>query len=231
MKKKYLIIAAHPDDETLGCGATISYLRKKKNEVRVIFLGEGSTCRFDSTTKKDILIKAIEQRKKFSLNAMKILNVKSYFYYNLPCGKFDQIPILKLAKIIEKEISTFKPNIIFTHSETDVHVDHQRTFQATLQATRPSLNNNINTVLSFEILSSTEKNFTKEFLPNYFVELDIKSLNKKLSAMKSYKTETKKYPFSRSIVSIKNLAMYRGAQSGCDYAEAFKIIRTVKKIS
>jgi len=229
MKKKYLIIVAHPDDETLGCGSTIYSLRQKNHDVRVIFLGEGSTCRFDSNTKKVILDKAVEQRKKFSLNALRILKIKNYFYYNLPCGKFDQIPILKLAKIIEKEISIFKPNVILTHSESDVHIDHQRTFQATLQATRPS-SDNVDMVLSFEILSSTEKNFTKEFLPNYFVEINQDSLKKKFTAMKSYKTETKKYPFSRSLISIKNLAMYRGAQSGNDYAEAFKIIRLIEKI-
>ena len=111
-KKKYLIIAAHPDDETLGCGATIYNLRKEKKNVRVIFLGEGSTCRFKSGTKKKILDKVIEQRKKYSINALKILKIKDYFYYNLPCGKFDQVPILKIGKIIEKEISKFNFNRI-----------------------------------------------------------------------------------------------------------------------
>ena len=229
-KKKYLVIAAHPDDETLGCGATIYSLRKNKNDVRVIFLGEGSTCRFDSDTKKVILNKAIDQRKKFSLKALKTLKIKNYFFYDLPCGKFDQIPILKLAKIIEKEILNFNPNVILTHSDTDVHVDHQRTFQASLQATRPSLNNNVELLLSFEILSATEKNFIKEFLPNYFIQIDQESLKKKLTAAKCYKTEIAKYPFSRSLINIKNLAMYRGAQSGNYFAEAFKIIRLIKKI-
>ena len=104
MKKKYLIIASHPDDETLGGGATIYSLRKKKNDVRVIFLGEGSTCRFNLNTNKEILSKAIAQRKKFCLKALKTLKVKSYFFYDLPCGKFDQIPMLNLSKIVEKEI-------------------------------------------------------------------------------------------------------------------------------
>ena len=76
-KKKYLIIAAHPDDETLGCGATIYNLRKEKKNVRVIFLGEGSTCRFKSDTKKKILDKVIEQRKKYSINALKILKAET----------------------------------------------------------------------------------------------------------------------------------------------------------
>ena len=230
-KNKYLVIASHPDDETLGCGATIYSLRKNNNNVRVIFLGEGTTCRYDSKTKKDILVKAIRQRKKYSLNALKVLKINNYNYYDLPCGKFDQVPILKIAKIVEKEISNFKPNVILTHSDTDVHVDHQRTFQAVLQATRPSLNNNVKLLLSFEILSATEKNFVKGFLPNYFIEVDKKDLKKKLTAMKCYKSETAKHPFSRSLTNIKNLAMYRGAQSGNNLAEAFKIIRLIKKIS
>ena len=153
MKKKYLVIAPHPDDETLGCGASIHSLIKNNNNLRVVFLGEGSTCRFESSTKKEILNKAINERKKFSLKALKALKVKNYHFYDLPCGKFDQIPILKIAKIIEKEIINFKPNTIFTHSETDVHIDHQRVFQATLQATRPSLEFNVESVMSFEILS------------------------------------------------------------------------------
>ena len=230
MKKKYLVIAAHPDDETLGCGASIHSLIKNNNNLRVVFLGEGSTCRFEASTKKEILNKAINERKKFSLKALKALKVKNYHFYDLPCGKFDQIPILKIAKIIEKEIINFKPNTIFTHSETDVHIDHQRVFQATLQATRPSLEFNVESVMSFEILSATEKNFTKEFLPNYFVQISQESLKKKLAAMKCYKNEFKKYPFSRSLTSIKNLAMYRGAQSGNIFAEAFRIIRLIKKI-
>ena len=230
MKKKYLIVASHPDDETLGCGATIYSLRKKNNAVKIIFLGEGSTCRFNSNTSKKVLDKVISQRKKFCLDALKILKVKDYSFYDLPCGKFDQIPILKLAKIVENEISKFKPNVIFTHSDSDVHVDHQRTFQAVLQATRPSPGSHIEALLSFEILSATEKNFVKEFLPNYFVQLDKQSLMRKIGAMKCYKTEIAKYPFSRSLLSIKNLAMYRGAQSGNNFAEAFKIIRSIRKV-
>jgi hypothetical protein len=80
-------------------------LSKKKNDVRVIFLGEGSTCRFNLNTNKERLSKAIAQRKKFCLKALKTLKVKSYFFYDLPCGKFDQIPMLSLAKIVEKEIN------------------------------------------------------------------------------------------------------------------------------
>ena len=228
-KKKYLVIASHPDDETLGCGATIYNLRKTKHNVRVVFLGEGSTCRFKSGTKKQILNKVIEQRKKYSLKALKLLKVNDYFYYDLPCGKFDQVPIIKLGEIVEKEISHFKPDVVLTHSDTDVHVDHQKTFQAVLQATRPSLDNKVEMLLSFEILSTTEKNFTRAFLPNYFVQISQENLKKKLSALKCYKSEIAKHPFSRSLVNVKNLAMYRGSQSGNYYAEAFKIVRLIKK--
>ena len=84
-------------------------------------------------------------------------------------------------------------------------------------------------LLSFEILSTTEKNFTRAFLPNYFVQISQENLKKKLSALKCYKSEIAKHPFSRSLVNIKNLAMYRGSQSGNYYAEAFKIVRLIKK--
>ena len=228
MKKKYLIVAAHPDDETLGCGGLIYSLIRKKNDVRVIFLGEGSSCRFSNNDNKEIINKEIEKRQKFCLNALKILRVKKFHFYNLKCGMFDQISILKITKIIEEEIQRFKPDVLLTHSINDLHKDHQLSFQASLQATRPGTRNSVKELLSFEILSSSEKNFEKTFAPNYFFELDKVSIEKKIKALKCYKSEIGKHPFSRSALNIKSLALYRGSQAGTYYAEAFKIIRLIK---
>ena len=147
MKKKYLIIVAHPDDETLGCGGLIYSLIRKKNDVRVIFLGEGSSCRFSNNDNKELINKEIEKRQRFCLNALKILRVKKFHFYNLKCGMFDQISILKITKIIEEEIQRFKPDVLLTHSIDDLHKDHQLSFQASLQATRPDIYEVINYTL------------------------------------------------------------------------------------
>ena len=141
---------------------------------------------------------------------------------------FDQVSILNITKIIEKEIQKFKPDVLLTHSGSDLHKDHQLAYQASLQATRPGTKNSVKELLSFEILSASEKNFEKVFSPNYFFELDKDSLEKKIQALKCYKTEIGKHPFSRSTLNIKSLALYRGSQSGTYYAEAFRIIRLIK---
>lgn len=228
MKKKILVIAAHPDDETLGCGGLL-YQNSKNNYVKVIFLGEGTSCRFSENDEKVKIDEEIKKRKKYCINALKILGVKKYEFYDLKCGNFDQIPIIKIGKIIEKEIAKFKPNIIFTHSKNDVHIDHQISYKATIQATRPSINNYIEKILTFEILSSSEKNFEDAFSPNYFVEISKNALNKKMKALNCYKSEISKHPFSRSLLNLKSLAIFRGAQSGTNFAEAFKIVRVIKK--
>ena len=228
MKKNILIIAAHPDDETLGCGAYI-YQNSKKNNIKVIFLGEGTSCRFGENDDEDVISREIEKRKNYCLKALKILGVRNYEFYNLPCGQFDQIPIIKIGKIIEKEISNFKPHIIVTHSKNDVHADHKISYQATIQSTRPGTKNQIEKILSFEILSSSEKNFEEPFAPNYFLKINENALRRKIKALKCYKSEISKHPFSRSELNIKSLALFRGAQSGNYYAEAYKIVRIIKK--
>ena len=114
-------------------------------------------------------------------------------FFNLPCGRFDTVPIIDIAKIVEEEISIFDPNIVITHSNTDVNNDHRLTFQAVLQSTRPSINNNVNMVLSFEILSSTERSFYNNFNPNYFVKLNKNDISKKQNALRCFKSEIENF--------------------------------------
>ena len=110
----------------------------------------------------------------------------------------------------------------------DANNDHKLTFQATLQATRPGALNSVATVLSFEILSSTEWAFIETFKPNYFVSIEAE-IEAKLNAMAKYKTETKPFPFPRSSEGIRALAMLRGAQAGVKFAEAFQVVRSISK--
>ena len=95
------------------------------------------------------------------------LNVSDFHFYNFPCGRLDEEPIIEIAKVIEKEVQKFEPTTILTHSYNDVHNDHKTIFKATVQATRP-VGKIVKNLLSFEILSSTEWNYTKVFKPNLF---------------------------------------------------------------
>ena len=230
MKKKILVIACHPDDETLGCGGYFDKY-KSRYKFKVIFLAEGSSCRYKDKIKDKIKIdKDIATRKKSALKALKLFSIKNVLFFNHNCGQLNKVPQTKINKIIENEIKDFKPNIIFTHSNKDLNLDHQTIFKSVLVATRPTVIKNIvNEIYSFEILSSTEWNYSNKFQPNYFIELSKNNLMKKWRALKYYKTEIQKKPYPRSFFGIESLAKYRGLQSGSIYAEGYELIRKFVK--
>ena len=226
--KKILIIAAHPDDDILGCGGLISKYQSKGVIFKILFIGEGSTCRFEDPGCKEAKSE-IEHRNLSALKALKSLKVKDIEFNNLACGRFDQIPIIEINKIIEENIKDFVPDTVLTHSPYDANNDHKIVFNATIMATRPGANNHVKTLMSFEILSSTEWNFIDTFKPNYFEELEDSHIESKWKALSLYESEIKDYPFPRSNEGIKALAMSRGMQAGFKYAEAFHLIRTFQK--
>ena len=230
-KDKVLIVAAHPDDDVLGCGGTIAFLREKKIKVRVVFLAEGISARY---LQKDIgsfkVKKEIDYRNKCALKALKILGVnkEEIFFNNYQCLNLDQISFLDITKTIEKQVYDFMPTNIFTHAQNDVNNDHTIINKAMLAATRPFDKIFLKNIYSFEILSSSEWNYLNAFNANCFFDIS-KTLKKKILAIKAYKKEFKKSPHPRSIETIKALATFRGSQSGLKYAESFNLIRSIKK--
>jgi len=218
---KTLVVAAHPDDETLGCGGLIAQLTEKGTQVRVIFIAEGSSCRYKSATKQ--AKEEISFRNQCAVKAMDILGVVDYKFYNSPCGRLGDSPLIEIAKVIEKEILDYKPVTILTHCHKDVHNDHKVVYQATVQATRP-VGHIVKNLLSFEILSSTEWNYVTAFKPNIFVDIS-SVVEVKISAMHCYSTEQPEHPHPRSDQVIRSLATMRGAQSGVQFAEGFEVIR------
>lgn len=227
--KKVLIICAHPDDDILGCGGIMSKYSEKGVEFRVVFIAEGSSCRFKSgEIDTDDVRQVINDRNNCGVTALKSLGVENYKMYNLPCGRLDTVPLLEINKIIENEINEFRPDTIFSHSEYDANNDHRIVFRSLIISTRPvKKTNTVKAVYSFEILSSTEWNFTNPFEPNFFEELSYEDINKKWLALAAYETEIKDYPFPRSYDGIETLAKFRGMQAGVHFAEAFKLIRKI----
>ena len=219
---KTLIVAAHPDDEVLGCGGLIAKLVKHGEKVRVVFVAEGSSCRHN--TFSDKVQEEIKFRNQCGIEAMKSLGVNDYHFYNLPCGRLDMEPIIEITKIIEKEILDYGPTSVVTHSRNDLHNDHKVVYSAPVQATRP-LGNIVKNLLSFEILSSSEWSYTEYFKPNLFVNIS-STIDAKINAMHCYSSEQPKYPHPRSDRVIKSLAILRGSQSGVEYSEGFEIIRS-----
>ena len=226
--KRALIIAAHPDDEILGCGGLISKYVPLGVIFKIIFIGEGSTCRFQDPT-SEAAIAAIRQRNSAAEKALTFLKVEDFNFHDLPCGRFDQVPIISINKIIEKEIFEFRPDTVFTHSPYDANSDHKIVLNSTIMATRPTASNHVHRLLSYEVLSTSEWAYINTFTPNYFEALSEIEVDLKWRALALYESEIRSYPFPRSKEGIKALAMMRGMQAGLVYAEAFHLIREFKQ--
>ena len=225
---KVLFIGAHPDDVELGCGGTISNYVKSGFDIKVIVIAEGTSSRYhDVEADEKEIKKQIKKRKESCIKSLESLGVKKVSFYDLPCGKLDTVPLLKINKIIESEIKKFKPEVVFTHSSVDTNLDHRIIFQSTKIATRPSAFSKIKKVYCYEVLSSTECSYSQVFKPNFFVSLTKKQIEKKIKALQFYDSEIRKFPNSRSPVGIKVLANYRGMQINKKYAESFEILRSI----
>lgn len=226
MKKRILVIAAHPDDEVLGCGGTLSKFSKLGYEINVAFFSDGVSSRNLKLGKKK---KEILQRKKSSYRAAKILGINKIEFFDLPDNQFDTIPLLEIVKLVESLIKKYSPSTIFTHYDNDLNIDHRMISRAVITATRPYPGSYVKRLLFFEIPSSTEWNFSsslKSFLPNYFINID-SELRIKLKAIKCYSQELRKWPHPRSLEGINNLAKVRGATCGFKSAESFILVREI----
>lgn len=226
--KKILVFAAHPDDELLGCGATLLKHQKKGFKIKTFFFGDGESSR--NIDKKKIF-KLIIRREKQAETVSKKGKFEKPIFKRFPDNRLDTVPLLDIVKFIEKQIKDNKPEIIFTHFENDLNIDHQIIYRAVITATRPLSKTFVKKIYSFEIPSSTDfsisRKLKKVFNPNLYFNVE-STISKKINLLKLYKDEIKKWPHSRSLKSIKNLAMYRGSQIGIKYAEAFIIVRELQ---
>ncbi|KKQ33508.1 MAG: LmbE-like protein [candidate division TM6 bacterium GW2011_GWF2_37_49] len=227
-KQTVLVIAAHPDDEVLGCGGTIVKHVQNGDEVNVAILAEGITARD--------LIRDPKQRKdeisKLSVAAHKVseyLGARSLILHNFPDNRMDSLNRLDVIKFVEHLIQKFRPSIVYTHHAGDVNVDHRIIHEAVVTACRPIPGSFVKIILFFEVASSTEcqtpfSNF--QFSPNWFVDIS-ETLHSKLGAMQLYKTEMRDYPHARSLRALECLARWRGASIGVDAAESFFLGRKI----
>lgn len=226
MCHRVLVVAAHPDDEVLGCGGTVA--RKVKNgcEAYTLILGQGITSRYKKANAQKIRDQ-IEELKKSVYAANEIIGVKEVFAHDFPDNKFDTVSLLEIVKVIENIKNKIKPDIIFTHYEKDLNIDHQITYKAVLTATRPLPNEVVKEIYSFEVLSSTEWSYPTTFAPDVFFDIG-DTIALKMKAMSEYKSELKEFPHPRSLQAIRLGAEYWGMKVGMRYAEAFKVVRILK---
>lgn len=226
--KNILVIAAHPDDEILGCGGTMALHAKSGDKVKVVIMAEGLTSRAESRN-KDKLKKEFAQLYSSAKKANATLGVKDVTILDFPDNRMDSLDLIDVIKKIEKIIDTFNPEIIYTHHFCDLNVDHQIINKAVMTATRPIPGQSVKRVQFFEVASSTDWGFTgvasgNYFNPNIFINID-STLKLKLKALSFYHQEMRDFPHARSIEGLEALAKWRGAFSGFPAAEAFVLGR------
>lgn len=226
MSKKILIVVAHPDDEVLGCFGTVARLIKEGYEAYTLILGEGKTSRDNEriveNKQEEIRVLNTEIQR-----ANNLIGIKKVFIDNFPDNRFDSVDLLDIIKVISKVKEEVQPDIIFTHYEHDLNIDHQITYKAVITSTRPMLNESVKEIYSFEILSSTEWNYPISFSPDVYFDIE-STISMKKSAMAEYKSELCKYPHPRSLEAIDLNAKYHGFRVGKYYIEAFKSVRIIK---
>ena len=209
MSEQTLVVAAHPDDEVLGCGGILS-------NCEILILGEGITARYDNPA--DAPLKELSELREQAREVAKAVGANVRFC-QFPDNRFDTISLLKIVKEVEKVISEVKPVTIYTHHGGDLNIDHRITYQAVLTATRPPT---VKSLYTFEVPSATEWTFDQSFKPNTFIEIDAQ---KKIDLLKIYDKEMRKYPHPRSPQAIQARLQYWGSIAGGKEAEAFQLIR------
>jgi LmbE family N-acetylglucosaminyl deacetylase len=225
---KVAIIAAHPDDEILGCGGTIAKHVKADDEVHILILAEGITSR-DKKRDPESRAEELSKLKKTAQDANKVLGVTTLEICDFPDNRMDSVDRLDVIKVVEEFIIKNSPEIIYTHHSSDINIDHRCVSDAVVVATRPSPESSVKSLLFFETASSTEWQVpanTANFAPNWWVDIS-KTLDLKMQALDIYQSEMRLWPHARSNEALKHLAHWRGASVGCYAAEAFVLGRHI----
>jgi len=216
--KKILVIAPHPDDETIGCGGTLLRHRDNGDEISCVIVTKLKTNA--QWTKQAVVAKENEIEK-----VKKIYQFKSFDRFDFVPTELDKMPFNSLVSKISNLFDKLKPEVIYIPNINDVHTDHQIVSKAVMSSSKWFRSHSIRKIKMYETLSETNFNFSEnnDFNPNVFVEIT-KYLEKKIEICKCYATEFRKHPFPRSEESIRSLAKLRGSQSGFEAAESFKLV-------
>ena len=218
MKNKVLVIAVHPDDETLGCGGTLLKHKLNKDEVHWLIC-----------TTTDERHDYYEKREKEIEKVSKLYNFDTIHNLRLKTMQVDEYSMSELISKISKVVYKIEPNIIYLPFKGDVHSDHRKIFEAAYSCTKSFRYPFIKKVYMMETLSETEfAPSTKEdsFIPNIFVDIS-DFFDKKIEIMKIFESEIAEHPFPRSEKNLKALAIFRGASCGCEYAESFMLLKEI----
>jgi LmbE family N-acetylglucosaminyl deacetylase len=224
-----VVVAAHPDDEVLGCGGTMARHVAHGDHVTTIIVAEGSTSRQTSRDRQSDACN-LYALKQAALRANAKLGVDDVRFLEFPDNRLDGVHRLDLVKALEQVLSDLQPDCVYTHSAADLNIDHQLVHEAVLTACRPVPGQVTHTILCFEVASSTEwrgASSAAPFVPNWFVDISAHH-EAKVLALQEYTTEMRAWPHARSLESLEALAKWRGATIGVGAAEAFQLARHLR---
>lgn len=213
---KILVIAAHPDDELLGCGGTLIRHVDEGDEVQSIIMCEGETLRYEG--------KEVHQHEA-TVEAAKILGISKTNRFDFPDQRLDRFSLVELITPIERVVDEFRPDIVYVQFGGDINRDHALTFEAASIALRPTADS-VKEIYTFYTVGSTELKTPGEFNPNVWVDIE-NQIDRKIKAFSCYKSEIRDYPHPRSIEGVRNVAAFYGNQCCLRYAEAFMLMRRI----
>lgn len=224
MSETILIVAAHPDDEALGCGGTIARHAAAGDRVEILFLTDGQGARG---------VDAAEQaaaRRKMAEAAATALGAAAPHFEALPDNAIDTVPLLDVVRLIERRAADIRPSVVYTHHAGDLNIDHRIAQQAVLTAFRPQPGSSVRALYAFETPSATDyAGYARPggFAPNRFVNIEA-TWSAKRAALEAYAPEMRPAPHSRSFEAVEALARWRGASVGLPMAEAFEVLRDLE---
>jgi len=229
-KPTILVIAAHPDDEVLGCGGTmLKHITESNATVQCMFVMVAAGVRHKPGS---VEFKAdTAKRESDAIRVSQVLKCRPPMFLNFPSIRITRELYPDLSQSIERVVKDLSPNIVFTHNASDNNFDHRIVFEATMTACRPQKNMCIDEILSYEVPSATEDyndGLGRPFVPDVFVNID-KYVSTKNETLQIYQDEMRDFPFARSFDAIDNLAKYRGSMVNQSRCEAFKLIRRITK--
>ena len=219
LPKRMTVIAPHPDDETLGAGATIARFAAEGVEVSVLIVSGHLPPLYPQ--------EAFETTRREADAAMKTLGVARWDFLQIPATKVHEAPVAEVNGKITRFLRETDPEVVLLPFP-DRHIDHRVIFDASVVACRPVHAKAPRLVMAYETLSETHWNapgIEPAFGPELFVDTT-DYMEQKKAALECYASQIHNAP-SRSIEACMALAKFRGSQNGCGYAEAFKVIRAV----
>lgn len=223
-----LVVAAHPDDEVLGCGGTMARLAAEGHRLHILILGEGATSR--SANRRSAPRGAIRRLRDQAVKAARLLGAREPIFVGLPDNRFDTVALLDVTKSVEAVVERVRPEVVFTQHGGDLNVDHAVTYRAVLTATRPLPGQPVRAVYAYEVASSTEwafQRFDPIFKPSLFFDISA-TLDRKVEALRAYEGEGRRFPHPRSPEAVRASAQRWGSVAGLRAAEAFEVVREIR---